>query len=267
MLRLAVFLLPCVAVAEPPEVEPTDLEAFVSNPNVVVGHEQPIGELDSLDSSVRIVAIEAEDVSKPGMTRRGARIDLTNNAWNASVYLDEAQLAELWTQLAMMSEVGGQHDNGERPLVPHVFGTELCWMPDTPQRILCPSYRRDQAGETLFVAVYGDQVSFPLPGHDLADLAAVIETASERISSEGVFEDDSQVDDGVEAAAAGKGPEEKPVPTAAVPDTGSADAQTPAVTSKSAERESRAVWLVILIAALVAGFVVARYTLRGKRSG
>ena len=55
---LLLFLFPYLVVSQELDIAPTRLEAFVANPSVIVTHEQEIGELDSLDSIVRMNAIE-----------------------------------------------------------------------------------------------------------------------------------------------------------------------------------------------------------------
>ena len=89
------LFLPCFALAQAPEVAPTALEAFVSDPAVVVARERLLGRFGGLESATEIYALEAEDRSNPGSVVRGVRIDLATNAWSTSVFLDQDQLSQL----------------------------------------------------------------------------------------------------------------------------------------------------------------------------
>jgi hypothetical protein len=167
-LQLSVFLYACVAISQDVEVGPTRLEAFVANQFVVVEQEQQIGELSSLDSAVRINAVEANDRSNPGTILRGVRIDLSNNAWHDSVYLDQEQFTELGRQLRMMQSMVAFNEDESSPLFRSgqntgqmTLGSEICWMPKEPQRILCPSQHFDQGRQSFTLRVFGGQESFP----------------------------------------------------------------------------------------------------------
>lgn len=180
-----------------PEPDPTNFEAFLANPAVVVEQEQMIGELASGDSSLGIYALEAQDRSLPGTIVRGVRVDLGNNASNDSVFLDEPQFLELRRQLAMMDDgVRRRQDRDSRffQKVPGygtmTQGTENCWPPmnPEPQRIICPNYQIKDRLITFFLQVYGSEGIFPFDSDQLPAMTRAFRQAAERLKSEDLFQ-------------------------------------------------------------------------------
>jgi hypothetical protein len=260
--------IPYLALAQQPDVAPTELEAFVSNPSVIVENEALVGQLGSLDSVIRIFAIEAQDRSNPGSISRGARIELANNAWNETVYLDAPQLAELSHQLNMMMIGTDSQRKKQRPNWPLTIGTELCWKPDAPLRILCPSYSIDKVGETLAISVYGARESFPFPGNQLVDLAQFVEAAAKEVGSEQVFEEGDPTQEIVDSSGPEAGLQEDVVSLEIDPVDRSgdeADLEAAGITASSSGRGTHHLLLLIAGAAFGLGAVALLYSLASKR--
>lgn len=199
-ITFTLLLVSCVSRSQDAEVAPTRLEAFVANQFVVVEQEEQIGELGSLDSFVRINAIEANDRSNPGMVVRGVRIDLSNNAWHDSVYLDQEQFTELSRQLRLMQNMLELNEDESSPFFrprtnsgQTTMGSEICWLPEVPQRILCPSQHFDQGRQSFTLQVFGSQESFPLNADQLVALSRMVDSAIERLESNSLFVSDRGV--------------------------------------------------------------------------
>ena len=169
-----------VASAAPrPPAQPTALETFVTQPNVVLDLAEVVGTLDSKDASVAVDAVIASDTARPGERMKGLRFQLANNSVADQVYLDEAQVAKLLEDLAGIDDgIAELKAEGGAPY--RVQGTGACWMPPRPMRILCPSYRVGPDWSGLQLAAYGGP-GFDFPDERPATLAALIEQAVARL--------------------------------------------------------------------------------------
>lgn len=131
-----------VLASEPPAPVPTALEAFVANPNVVIAFSERVGGIESDDATLEVTALVAEDSADASRRMRGVKFSLANNdsPWRA-------------------------------------HGTASCWMPERPERILCPGYVVGPDGSRMTMAAYGGDQGFAFPARRPAELAALVERA------------------------------------------------------------------------------------------
>lgn len=155
--------------------EPTALEAFVAKPNVVVEFSQAVGSIRSSDATVEVTAIVASDTADATQRMRGVRLYLQNNAGIDQLYLDESQLAKVQGELAEI-EGGIAYLKSGTDAPWRAQGTGSCWMPERPQRILCPGYVVGPEGSRMTLGAYGAN-AFEFPGHRPSELAALIASA------------------------------------------------------------------------------------------
>lgn len=161
------------ASAGEPDPEPTALQSFVANPNVIVDFEQWVGSVASGDAKVSVTALAAHDTADPARRMRGLRLTMEDNAGSDSAHLDESQSVALARGLAEV-EGGKSFMRTELDAPYRVMGTASCWMPKRPVRILCPSYRIGPDWTGMLLAVYGGR-GFDFPDRKPAELAALLE--------------------------------------------------------------------------------------------
>lgn len=191
LLSVLLLFVPGLAYAQARDVVPTELEAFLANPAVTVVSERRVDEIRSTESTIAISIVEAVEQWEPGETMRGARVDLDNNAWHDSVYLDEEQIADLALQLQMMARNLGEQREESHPrhnellFGNRAIGTQQCWiLHPNQQRILCPSYRIVNGFETFSIQVNGVSGEvFPLATEHLVELARVVQVAKEELEA------------------------------------------------------------------------------------
>lgn len=172
---LALVLVTVTALAADRVPEPTAFESFVANPNVIVEFEQWVGSLVSGDAKVNVSALAAHDTSDPAKRMRGLRLTMEDNAGSDSVHLDESQFAALKDDLASIERLqASMREQSDAPYL--VAGTESCWMPARPTRILCPSYRIGPDWSGLLLAAHGGR-AFEFPDRRPVELSTLIDRA------------------------------------------------------------------------------------------
>jgi hypothetical protein len=176
------FAISVNASAQQSVFEPTDLEEFVSEPAVVLDEERLVGEIRSVDSIVKIHYIEVADQFEPGVSMRGARIDLQTNSWNDTIYLDENQLAQLAFQLRSQARSIEELGAETNPL--HSFktfgqlgtGTAECWFGNpVRERILCPNIQLTNGFRTFWLNVRGASEQYPLRVDQIIELGNTVQ--------------------------------------------------------------------------------------------
>ena len=63
--------LSCLASGQELATEPTDFEAFVSSPSVVIEFTRPVGSVVSSDARLEVTALIATDTAHPPDRKRG----------------------------------------------------------------------------------------------------------------------------------------------------------------------------------------------------
>jgi hypothetical protein len=172
---LTLILVTVIARAGDRVPEPTAFESFIADPNVIVEFEQWVGTLASGDAKVSVSALAARDTADPAKRMRGLRLTMEDNAGSDSVHLDESQFAALQDDLASVERL--QASMRKESGAPYrVAGTEACWMPERPSRILCPSYRIGPDWTGLLLAAYGGR-AFEFPDRRPVELSTLIDQA------------------------------------------------------------------------------------------
>ena len=186
---LLIWQLPGRVNAQDYEVEPTELKSFVRSQSVVVESEYSLGQLVSSQSTLNLYAIEAADRANPGSEMSGVRIDLATNASRTSVFLDHDQLRTLAREMQLMKDGLERQRAGDDPfsLARQVgqggVGTASCWMPENPERILCPSYRFDNGFESFHIQVLREDERFPFETTQMAELGTLFQHAYQTVSA------------------------------------------------------------------------------------
>jgi hypothetical protein len=173
---------PAAAPAEPRLVAPTAFESFVADPAVIVDLEQWVGTLDSRDAKVSVTVIVAYDSAETTRRMGGVRLTMEDNGGSDSVYVEESKLAALRRDLSDVAAQRPSLKSNDLDAVWRVAGTESCWMPRQPQRILCPSYRIGPEGSGLMLAAYGG-ATFVFPDRQPAELTALIDRAAATLAA------------------------------------------------------------------------------------
>jgi hypothetical protein len=163
------------ALADQPPTEPTAFEAFATKPSARVLFTEHVGSIDSTDAKLKVTALVMDDVEHPAEKMRGVRFELENNTAQDQVYLDDTQLALAKREVATL-EPGAElmKKNADAPY--RVMGTQSCWMPKRPQRILCPDFYMGPDHSGLRLGAY-DGPNFSFPDRKPAELTALIERA------------------------------------------------------------------------------------------
>jgi len=178
---LALIFVAVTALAGERAPEPTAFERFVADPNVIVEFEQWVGSIVSADAKLSVTALVAYDSADPGRRMQGMRLTMEDNSGADSVYVDEAGFTALKQDLASVGQM--RTPLRKEPDAPYrVAGTESCWMPARPTRILCPSYRTGPDWSGLLLGVLGGN-GFEYPDREPAELAALIEKAAATLAS------------------------------------------------------------------------------------
>lgn len=164
------------ALGEQRPVEPTPFEAFASKPSARVLFTQQVGSIDSSDAKVKVTVLVVDDVEQPPEKMRGVRFDLENNSARDQVYLAEAELSVVKRELGWMNDGPSPVLRGDS--APYqVEGTQSCWMPKRPLRILCPDYYVGPDHSGLRLRSYGGPL-FTFPDRKPSELAALIDRAT-----------------------------------------------------------------------------------------
>lgn len=178
---LALVLVTVTALADERVPELTAFESFVANPNVIVEFEQWVGSIVSADAKLSVTALAAHDSADPARRMQGLRLTMEDNSGTDSVYIGESRFAALTQGLASVGELRTTLRKGtDAPY--RVAGTESCWRPARPMRILCPSYRIGPDWSGMLLAAQGGD-GFEYPDHEPAELAALIEKAAAILAS------------------------------------------------------------------------------------
>ena len=164
-----------LALAQAPAPEPTRFEAFISHPNARVRFVKHVGSIHSSDAIVRVAALIVEDIGQSASQMRGVRLALQNNTTADQVYLDEAQLTSVKKALAVIEQGIPALERGDGSPY-RVQGTESCWTPDAPVRILCPDYYIGPDGSALRLRASGGPM-FQFPNRRPSELIELIDRA------------------------------------------------------------------------------------------
>ena len=161
--------------------EPTALESFVANPNVVLAYSESVGSIASSDATLEVTALVAEDTADVSRRMRGVKLSLQDNGGSDHLWLDVSQLAAAQGELAEIES--GIADLKRSDSAPwRAQGTGRCWMPAHPERILCPGFLVGPDGSRLTLGAYGSD-SFEFPARRPAELAALFARAIEAFSA------------------------------------------------------------------------------------
>ena len=160
---------------------PAPFESFALNGNASVTWSQQLDAIKSADGMADIRVLIIESTADPRERMRGLRFDFRSNAAVDKVYVDESEFATLLRDLEWMEQYADEmHEQGSPPT--RVQGTERCWMPETPARILCPSYVVSPHWSGLSLGAYTGP-GFNFPDRRPAELIAVVRHAIETLAS------------------------------------------------------------------------------------
>lgn len=161
------------ALAQSSMPAPTRFELYSQKPGARIALEREVGSIKSPDITLRVNAMAVDDSAAQRMT--GVRIDFAGPGVDEQIYLDEEQARTLRRELRMM-EMGLPEQRASRDAPHRVQGTESCWMPNPPTRILCPDYYIGPDKATFRAGAFRGTL-FEFPEYTPVDLATLIDQA------------------------------------------------------------------------------------------
>ena len=152
---------------------PTRFEVETQKPGARITLEHEVGSLEAADVTMRVNALVVDDSAAQRMG--GVRIDFEGRGIEDHVYLDQEQATTLRRELGWIEESVPEL-RASRSAQYRVEGTQSCWMPSPPTRILCPEYYVGPDKATFRAGAYRGH-SFEFPEHTPADLQTLIDQA------------------------------------------------------------------------------------------
>src|SRR5258705_7103759 len=163
-----------------PSLQPTSLEAFAGQSTAQVTWSKEVGQIESNEACVVVIALIIEDAVHTPHRLCGIRIDLANQNARDQVYIEEAKLEAIRLALEEI-ESGIESFRKEPASSPYRYlGAAEFWHPHLEVHTLNAAYYIAPDSSGLSLSAYKGQ-QFRFPNHRLSELAKVIGIAMDEL--------------------------------------------------------------------------------------